>query len=1529
MSGLGQSLSRVSPMKLALIAKELRSQHALVNAEPIAIVGMGCRFPGGADSPATLWRMLHEGKDAIREVPPERWDVNAFYHPDPDKAGKMYCKHGAFLDAIDHFDADFFGISPREAASMDPQQRILLEVSWEALERAGQSPERLTGSTTGVFVGISMTDYLLLQMGGGDAGFFNEYAGMGNSHSVAAGRLSYLLGLRGPSMAVDTACSSSLMAVHLACQSLRNEECNLAIAGGVNLVLLPDITANCCRFRMLAPDGRCKTFDASADGYVRGEGCGIVVLKRYSDALADGDNVLALVRGSAANQDGRTNGLSAPSGAAQQDVIRRALASGGVDPHQIGYLEAHGTGTPLGDPIEFDALAAVLAQQRPEDDPLIVGSIKTNVGHLESAAGIAGLMKVVLALQHEEIPPHLNFKTLNPHITRAGDNVRIATRPTAWTRSTARRRLAGVNSFGVSGTNVHAILEEAPVRRVQAAVGGPQLLTLSAATTTALAKLGMRFADHFEQSDPGNFSADCHTANTGRSRLRHRLALIADSPQQARLKLAAFAAGDASGVMVGTAPNGERTNTVPVLPDSGKARWEALGRSFVEGRDVELEYPADQERPPRTELPTYPFEGRRFWLAPARRSAAVREERSEPYSETVHPLLGRRVRTALREVVYESRIGAQSPAYLNDHRVLGAIMFPAAGYVELALAAAHEQGPGVHIVENLSLEKPLVLPPDGFVTLQCVLSPEGSGPASFRVFSLESDNGRAGAWTQHASARITRLATPATSGDLSKLLGFGEFCEVPPDQHYRSLLKAGLDFGGSFRRLTRLRRRDMAAWGEASAPEGCETEAHYLVPTILDACFQVLMAAVPRELSGAGYLPVGLESLALHQKGIREASCACRVRTWEGSSADTLKGDLQIVDRDGALVADVQGFTCRRTSRPAAAEHRIEDSVYHVVWRTQESGYVEEQEDASRWLILGTSAGALSLGARLQSMGQECVYRSDNLEDLLKEMPLRGVIDLRALDGEDAAAGCTAVLQLTQTILQAKLAEPPRLVLVTRGAQAAAQRLAPEPADMAALSGLGRVIATEHPELRCLLVDLDPSGPVEDGLPALIEELFAPARDSEVAIRAGSRLVPRLVRYNSLRREPAPLRADASYLITGGLGALGLQVAKRLAERGARNLVLVGRGAVSAGTQSSLDAVESIGARITTLRYDVAHREDVDRLFAVLAEDFPPLRGIIHAAGVVDDDPLIRQNASRFTAVLAPKTLGAANLHHASSGMALDFFVLFSSISSLIGSRSQSSYAAANAAMDALAQQRRALGLPGIAINWGPWAGVGMAASLPFSERQRLASRGIWFLSPGQALDALDCLLSSECGQAAVFSADWAKVAQNPISGADLGLLSELLEEGRRVQAERPRALFRELEQAVPARRHGVLVNYITAQVLDILQFESSRPLEPSQGFLQIGMDSLMAVELQSRLQNALGVSLSSTVSFDQPTIERLATHIIDTVLSGQLPADANDELLSAAHNGHEDGAIDSLTEDQLLTLLNQQLGAAEKKQAV
>lgn len=496
--------------------------------ESIAIVGLGCRFPGATD-PDAFWELLHSGTDAITRVPSDRWNVDVLYAADAPKTGKMTTCWGGFLDQVDQFDADFFEISPREAKFIDPQQRLLLEVSWEALEQAGQSPAQLAGSQTGVFIGISSSDYARLLAS--DVTQLNAYSGTGNAISIAANRLSYWLDLRGPSLAIDTACSSSLVAVHTACQSLRTGECNLALAGGVNLMLSPELTISFSQAQMMSKDGRCKTFDASADGYVRGEGCGVVVLKRLSDALRDGSQILALVRGSAINQDGRSNGITAPNGLSQQAVIRQALSNAGVFPNQIDYIEAHGTGTPLGDPIEINALQAVLGENRSPDQLCRIGSVKTNIGHLEAAAGIAGLIKVVLALQHQEIPPHLHIETINPYITLE-NSFAIATQPQPWL-ATHQARLAGVSAFGFGGTNAHVIVESAPESVVvPAEVERPcHLFTLSAKSQTALQALVRRYQTVLAQSNL-SLADVCFTANTGRSQFTHRLAIVASSTDQ-------------------------------------------------------------------------------------------------------------------------------------------------------------------------------------------------------------------------------------------------------------------------------------------------------------------------------------------------------------------------------------------------------------------------------------------------------------------------------------------------------------------------------------------------------------------------------------------------------------------------------------------------------------------------------------------------------------------------------------------------------------------------------------------------------------------------------------------------------------------------------------------------------------------------------------------------------------------------------------------------------------------------------------
>jgi acyl transferase domain-containing protein/SAM-dependent methyltransferase len=591
----------ISPVKRALL--ELREMRAKLEAaerersEPIAVVGMGCRFPG-ADGPDALWQLLRDGVDAIREVPADRWSADAYYDTDLAAPGKMSTRWGGFLDGIDRFDPHFFGISPREAMAMDPQQRLLLEVGWEALEHAGIAPDRLSGTAAGVFMGISSFDYVHLAMSAPEE-TLDSYLAQGIAHSAASGRLAYILGLQGPAVSLDTACSSSLVAVHLAVQSLRRGECSLALAGGANAILLPTFLIGFSKSQMMAADGRCKTFDASADGFVRGEGCGVVVLKRLSDALAERDQIWAVIRGSAANQDGRSSGMTAPNGLAQEAVLRAALADARLEPRQVGYVEAHGTGTSLGDPIEVQALHAVLGRGRAPDRPLLLGSIKTNLGHLEAAAGVASVIKAALALHHGEIPSSLHFRQPNPYIAWDEFPVAVAAERTPFPAIDGRR-VAGVSSFGFTGTNVHVVLEAAreegrgkreeessSIQNSQftiqnsAAQRPLHLLKLCARDETALQNLSGRWTRFLKES-PEPFTDLCFTATTGRADLPERLAVVAASAAEARRKLAAHARGEEPlGVFRGRAADGAQAQVAFLFSGHGSQRVD-MGRRLYE-----------------------------------------------------------------------------------------------------------------------------------------------------------------------------------------------------------------------------------------------------------------------------------------------------------------------------------------------------------------------------------------------------------------------------------------------------------------------------------------------------------------------------------------------------------------------------------------------------------------------------------------------------------------------------------------------------------------------------------------------------------------------------------------------------------------------------------------------------------------------------------------------------------------------------------------------------------------------------------
>jgi acyl transferase domain-containing protein len=587
MSDLIQRIASLSNKQRAVLARQLglgeSGKSERDGREPIAIIGLACRVPG-ASNPEAFWTLLHHGIDAITEVPPERWNIDDYYDPDMKAPGKMSTRWGGFLEGIDRFDAYFFGISPQEAVRMDPQQRQLAELTYEVLEDAGQPLERLAGSRTGLFLGISAADYGVLQLD--DPRLSDAFVGTGNAPSIAANRLSYLFDFRGPSLSLDTACSSSLVTVHLACQSLWTGESTLALAGGVNLLLHPTTTVNFTKAGFMAPDGRCKPFDARANGYVRSEGIGLVALKPLAQALADGDPIRAVIRGSAVNQDGRSNGLTAPNGKAQEEVLREAYARAGLSPALVQYVEAHGTGTSLGDPIEILALAKVVGEDRPGDHPCPVGSVKSNIGHLEAAAGIASLIKVVLALEHRTLPPSLHFDKPNPHIPFERLPLVVQRERAPWP-SDNRPRLAGVSSFGFGGTNAHVVVEEAPATSPPArqANSQPLLLPLSARGTDALQARARAFKGYLEQLDADqepDFADICYTASVRRSHHDDRLAVLASSAAEASDQLRAFLAGEEQpGLASGRKVPGRGSRVAFVFSGQGP-QWWGMGRQLLE-----------------------------------------------------------------------------------------------------------------------------------------------------------------------------------------------------------------------------------------------------------------------------------------------------------------------------------------------------------------------------------------------------------------------------------------------------------------------------------------------------------------------------------------------------------------------------------------------------------------------------------------------------------------------------------------------------------------------------------------------------------------------------------------------------------------------------------------------------------------------------------------------------------------------------------------------------------------------------------
>jgi acyl transferase domain-containing protein/acyl carrier protein len=1408
--------------------------------------------------------MLNAGVDAVTEVPPDRWNVEDYYDAVPNVPGKMYTLAGAFLDRVDQFDPQFFGITPREALSMDPQQRLFLEICWEALQRSAHLPDRLSGSKTAVIVGGTTTDYMRVLTRFDGCSKVDAHFASGTVLNAIAGRVSYLLGLRGPAMAVDAACSSSLVAVHLACQGLRAGEFDLALAGGVNLILTPEPMVALCQARMLSPNGRCKTFDAAANGYVRGEGCGVVVLKTLSRALADGDPILAQIRGSAVNQDGKSSGFTVPNGPAQSDLIQSAVRNAGIDPADVGYLEAHGTGTSLGDPIEMGAAASVLGKGRPAGNRFFMGSVKTNIGHLESAAGIAGLIKSALVVQHGTIPPHLHFADPSPHIDWKNIPVAVPTEAVPWKTA---RRFAGVSSFGASGTNAHVVLEGPPpeMNRAAATRSGPQLLTLSGKTEGAVRELAGRYASAIESvSDVADF---CFTANTCRVHYASRAAVVGTTGRELVERLARIAEGTAPVAHTAQPPR------VAFLFTGQGSQYAGMGRRLFEAEPVFRDILRKCETILRNELDLPLIEV----LFGAGDTMLNQTAWTQP---------------ALFVIEYGLATLWQSwgiqPVVVMGHSI--------GEYVAACLAGVFSLEEGLRLV---AARGRLIqgLPADG--TMVAVLASEAKVRPLIEPFL-----------DRVSIAAVNAPESLVISGDAHSLDGIveeldreGIACKRLPVSHafHSPLMEPMLAEFARIASAVKFRSPQIRfISGLTGEPAGNQVAVpEYWVRHVRETVrFAQGIVAAENENCGA-FLEIGPKPIltSLGRQCVANSSLCWLSSLREGADdLQQMRETLGALYSAGAAIdwpAVYQGERgLRRISIPTYPFQRKrfwpeaadeppksatsavgrEASVYQTRWEALPTLPSDgcRADDNSSWILFADRQGVASalaqkLGAAACTLVRIPPSNPDEVAALLAQAPADArLLFLKGLDVLDNGSltavqeACRSLVESSLPVLKAAGSGNRKLWLFTRNAAPVDGR--PVTLSQAAFCGLARVFAVENPQAWGGLIDVgDDFGALDAGRVA--RYLKSPGGEDQVAFRAGGQFAARLLPL-ALEAGPPPVKPDGLYVISGGFGSLGFDVAEWLVSRGARHLALISRSSGSPKACESIARLEKAGAEVLAWKADVADGNVLEQYWRSARR--LPIRGVIHAAGVLDDGILAHQTWERFERVLSPKIMGAWRLYQMVRDQPLDFFFSFSSVASLMGSVGQGNYAMANAFLDGFAHFLRHQGLPGISVQWGPWDGGGMAATVSKDHA------GMPPLNRERALVRLGQILSSSVPQAAVFAVDWKKVGG---VRADGSLLKSVCAHSRNQACE----VLREVQRASPDERYPLLYRHLQYAVGETLGM-APRELDGA-GFADLGMDSLMAVELRDRLQRELGVTLSTTLAFNYPTVEKLTRHLLSDVL--------------------------------------------------
>ncbi|WP_267898601.1 type I polyketide synthase [Actinomadura sp. WAC 06369] len=1493
-----------------------------VSTDPIAIVGMSCRYPGGVRTPEELWELLRAGGDAISGFPIDRgWDAEALFDPDPDSEGSTYVVEGGFLNGAADFDAGFFGISPREALAMDPQQRLLLETSWEAIERAGIDPRSMRGSSTGVFVGAAASGYIGALEDDPEA---QAHLITGNALSVLSGRVSYSLGLNGPAVTVDTACSSSLVALHQAVQALRSGECSVALAGGVTVMADPGEFVSFSRLRALASDGRCKAFADGADGMGMGEGVGMLVLEPLSEAQRKGRRILGVIRGSAVNQDGASNGLTAPNGPAQQRVIHAALASAQLSASDVDVVEAHGTGTELGDPIEVGALLDTYGQERHDGEPLWLGSIKSNIGHAQQAAGVAGVIKMVMALQHGTLPKTLHADEPSSHVDWASGNVRLLQEPVSWPAGDRPRR-AGVSAFGISGTNAHVIVEEAPaeddslvpeqpeVRPAPVAEAVVPAWAVSGHTADALAGQAGRLREHVLARPELPVRDVAWSLATTRAALEHRAVVLGDDRSGLISGLAAVATGQpATGVITGSvAPNGAG-RTAFVFPGQG-SQWVGMGRELADVSPVfaarlaecaaalapHVEWDLDDVLTGRHGFEAADVVQPALWAvmvslaavweaAGVVPDAVVGHSQGEIAAAVVAGILS--LEDAAKVVALRSRTLralAGRGGMLSIAEPVEAVRARIASF-EGRLSVAAVNGPSATVLSGDADALRKLVESCGEQVRTRVI------PVDYASHSAHVDELRDEIVSVLQGIRPGEARVPMVSAMSGEWLSGSE---LTPEYWYASLRET-VEFDRAIRVLS-------------GSGHGVfvESSPHpVLTPAISDSLEDqapVAVGTLRRDEGGADRLLASLAEAYVQGASVDWAAIvgggsvvdlptyAFQHRHYWPESGGRSSAEVGVVD--AGFWAAVEGGDVGRLASvlnvddgslravlPALAEYRHRSQADSVVagWRYRVS-WAPVAESAAvlsgAWLVVGDGAEAAEIGEALQLRGASVVGTSlEGLEDAVAGVDeLSGVVSLLALDVSvrgGVPVGLESTVALVRELGRSGVSAP--LWVLTRGAVCAVAGEGADPV-RAQVWGLGVVAGLELAGRWGGLVDLPEV--LDRRAAARLVGVLAAGGEDQMAVRASGVVARRLVRAGRAvaGRVWCP---SGSVLVTGGTSGVGAITGRWVAGRGASRVVLSSRsGPGAVGVAELAESIAGAGTAVEVVACDIADRAAVEDLVGWIDESGPGLSSVVHAAGVGGHKAVKDVEAADLAEVLSAKAGGAAVLDEVTAGRELDAFVLFSSGAGVWGSGGLGGYAAANAFLDALAVNRRARGLVASSVAWGLWAGVGMASG---AGGERLRGFGMEGIDPERGMLALGQVLDADEAAMVVAGFDWPQFVPTYTLHRPSPFLSEIPDAQEALAADAIAEVGGEasaedwpgrLAGMSAAEQQQVLTDLVRGHAAAVLGHDSAEDVLPQRAFKELGFDSVGAVELRNRLSQVVEVKLPSTMVFDYPNAAALA----------------------------------------------------------